>query len=151
MKKTMNDEATKLYGECACLMDKIFDKCETMLDGWDDLINHLAEIDDTQFETERDFYYYYYKYLRNVYWRILKWDEPQPFNSVHKKEVDVNENGKIVHVSGYSIWNYDYKMFLWAVNRGLTFGMNAAMIDVAEQDLTPAELKRFEKKAQKDK
>lgn len=147
----MNDEATKLYGECACLMDRIFDKCEAMVDGWDDLINHLAEIDDTQFETERDFYYLYYKYLRNIYWRILKWDEGQPFNQVHKKEVAKKIDGKIVHVSGFCIWNYDYKFFIWATNNNHTYGMNCSMLDVSEEELTPAELKRLTKMAEENK
>lgn len=147
----MDRESTKLYGECAYLMNKICDKCEVMTDGWDDLINYLTEIDDTQFEEERDFYYYYYKFLRNIYWRIHDWKESQEFNQVSKKGVYANHNGKVKTVDGFSIWNYDYKMYIWAINRGFTYGMNPSMIDVPADELTPAELRRFEQKCEERK
>lgn len=146
----MDRESTKLYGECAYLLDKILDKCESMDGGWDELINYLAAIDD-RFDTEKDFYYKYYKFIRQVYWRIKPWNEKQPFNQVQRKEVPIKHDGKLVHVDGFSIWNYDYKMYMWAINRGFTYGMNPSMIDVAAEELTPAELKRFEKKAEENK
>lgn len=144
----MESEATKLYGECAYILDKICEKCDSMEGGWDDLINYLAEIDDTQFETERDYYYYYYKFVSRIWWRIRNWSEPQAFNQVSKKEVAVNREGKVKYVDGFSIWNYDYKMFMWAMNRKFTYGMNPSMIDVPADELTPAELRRFEKRAE---
>lgn len=147
----MEDE-TKLYGECAYLLDKIYDKCESMEGGWDDLINHIASIDDTKFETERDFYFRYYKFLSNIYWRISRWDCAQKFNQVRKKEVYYKNNeGKIVTEPGFTIHNYDYKMYIWALNRSLTYGMNPIMIDVAECELTPAELRRLNKMAEENK
>lgn len=147
----MDKESTKLYGECAYVMNNIFNKCESMINGWDELLNYLGSIDDTQFENERDFYYYYFKFLNFIYWRIHTWTEPQKFNKVRRKEVEKKVDGKIKKVPGFSIWNYDYKMFLWALNHHHTYGMNPSMIDVAEEDLTPAELKRFEKKAEENK
>lgn len=146
----MERESTKLYGECAYLLDRVFDKCESMDGGWDELLNHLAAIDD-KFDTEKDFYYKYYKFIRQVYWRIRPWHEKQPFNQVQKKEVLVKRDGKLMHVDGFSIWNYDYKMYMWAVNRGFTYGMSPSMIDVSEEELTPAEIKRFEKKCEENK
>lgn len=144
------EEVSKLYGECAYLLDKIFDKCESMDGGWDDLINHLAAIDDS-FETEKEFYYNYYKYIRNIYWRIVPWDKAQKFNKVSKKEVMVKCDNKIKHVPGFCIWNYDYKMYLWALKNSHTYGMNPVMLDVAECEVTPAELRRLNKMAEENK
>ena len=144
------EEVSKLYGESAYLVNKIFDKCESMEGGWDELINHIATIDD-RFETEKEFYYEYYKFIRNVYWRIATWDEGQKFNQVDRKEVYTKGKDKVGYVPGFCIWNYDYKMYMWALRNNHTYGMSTSMIDIAEEDLTPAELKRFEKKAEEDK
>lgn len=147
----MNKESTKLYGECAYLLDKIFDKCETMNGGWDLLIDYLASIDDNQFQSEEEFYHYYYKFIRNVYWRIHRWGEAQDFNKVRKKEVDKRvEGNKTKKADGFVIWNYDYKMFLWALRKNHTWGLNTSMIEVAIEDLTESELKRLEKMSEQE-
>lgn len=151
MEKVVDKEETKLYGECAYLLNKIFDKTEDMDSGWDELINIIASIDDTKFKTEQELYSNFYKFLRNVYWRIYSWKEPQPFNRITKENVIVAvSDDPVPHTTtkeGFRIWNYDYKMFIWAVQHGFTYGMSTQMIDVDKDLLTAAELKQFEKKA----
>lgn len=145
------DEATKLYGECAYLLDKIFEKCESMEGKWDELIDLLAEVDDTQFESERDLYYYWYKFLRNVYWRIYPWDEKQAFNRVTDREVYMTKDGKTTTVEGYCIWNYDHKLFKWVVNRKLLGYTSTREIQVPKELLTEAEKYRFNNMAKQSK
>lgn len=147
----MNDEATKLYGECAYLLDKICDKCESMNGGWDDLLNHLASIDDTDFGAEGNMYHLWYKFLMHVYWRIRNWDEPQEFNQVRHKDVYWKVDGKIKTVPGFSLYNYDHKMYIWALKHGFSYGVCPRDIEFPESELTPAELKRFNQKVEEDK
>lgn len=146
----MEVEQTKLYGECAYILDKIFDKCESMNGGWDELLNHLAAIDETQYETDREYYFGFYKFVRQVYWRIHNWDESQGFNQVRKQEVQKKVEGKIRLRDGFSIHNYDYTFFKWAMEHNHTYGMSPSSIEVAAEDLTPAELKRLTKMAEKN-
>lgn len=141
----MDKEDSRLLGECAFVADKIFDKCESMEGGWDDLLNMIASIDDFSLKTEQDLYNYHYKFLQNVYWRIHSWDVAQEFDRVFDKEVYAERDGKLRHVEGYSIWNYSYKVFKWAVQRGFTYGMGTQMLDVPKDILTEPEIKRFEK------
>lgn len=147
----MDKEDTRLYGECAYLLDKIFDKTEEM-GGWDELINMLACIDDIKFKTEQELYSYYYKFIRNVYWRIHSWEEPQPFNRITKQQVALSVSNDAVPkaklADGYLIWNYDYKVFRWALERGLTYGMSTGGIEVPASLLTPAQIEHYNKKAE---
>ncbi len=142
----MEHESTKLYGEAAAILGKIFDKCESMGGGWDDLLNHLAAIND-HFDTEKEFYHYYFKFIMHVYWRILPWKEPQAFNQISVRDVPIKQGNKTKYVSGFSVWNYDYKMYRWALNKGLWDWMSPSSFTVPEEVLTPAELQRFKKKA----
>lgn len=144
----MEEEKTRLYGECAYVTNRLIDKFtedDKLSDKWDGFIDRLTSIDDCHFETERDLYLYY-KFLVQIFWRTRTWQEGQPFNRVSKKEVYAKDS-KVV--PGYTIWNYDYKMFLWAVKNNHTYGLSPSAIDVTEEELAPAELKRFEKKVEK--
>lgn len=142
----MEHESTKLYGEAASLLDSIFEKCESMEGGWDSLINHLAAIND-HFETEKEFYHYYFKFIMHIYWRIKPWDSPQVFNQVTAREVPIRQDGKIKHTPGFSVWNYDYNMYRWALDKGLWDWMSPSSFSIPEEILTPSELQRFKKKA----
>lgn len=144
----MEEQPTKLYGECAYLLDKIFDKCESMKGGWDILLNHLASIDDTAFSTEGNLYHLWYKFLMHVYWRIHNWEEPQGFNQIRRQKIYWKIEGKTKTVDGFSIWNYDHNMYMWALKHNFSWGICPQDIQVPECELTPAELKRFEKKVQ---
>lgn len=129
---------TKLYGECAYLLDEIFKICEKM-GGWDELVSHLDSIDDYKFKNEQDLYFRYYKFLKNVYWRISRWTEPQPFNKVSRIKL---QNGK----DGYRIWNYNYQFYCWTLDHGYTEYMNTSMVEVPKDKLTAAEVQRFERR-----
>ena len=48
----------------------------------------------------------------------------------------------------YVVSNYDYKMFLWAINRGFGDTVDNLCISVDESKLTPGELNRFKAKAE---
>lgn len=148
----MDKEETKLYGECAYLLNKIFDKTETMEDGWDELINMLASIDDTQFKTEQELYNKLYKFARNVYWRIRTWKEPQKFDQFRiAKSIAVVIDNKVKYEDGFTIWNYSYKIFLWALDKGYVPYMSTQMIQIPRSMLSEAEIKRFESKCQNEK
>lgn len=144
------DNQNRLYGECAYLCDKIFETVEKWEGKWDDLINMIAAIDDLSLKTDEEIYRRYYKFLQSIYWRIQSWNEGQKFNRVSRKEVYAKCDGQLVTVPGFSIWNYDYKMYLWALDRGYTYGMNPSMIDIAEAELDAASLKRLEIKAKEE-
>lgn len=148
--KTMEEQPTRLYGECAYLLDKIWDKCESMHGGWDELIDHIASIDDTAFGSEANTYHLWYKFLMHVYWRIHRWTEPQSFNQISRKQIYWKVDGKSKVVDGFSIWNYDHKMYIWALRRGFSYGICPRDIEVPESELTPAELKRFSQKVEEE-
>lgn len=132
------DEAA--WGIVAKLMDKISDREEAM-GGWDELINMIAET-YANASAETDSYKIFFnlhQFFFRLYYRIKAFDSPQPFNSVNKTTIG-RENY-------YRISNYDYKMFLYAMNNGYMEHLDNLSFLIPESKLDAATKKKLEARA----
>lgn len=129
------------WGTVSSLLSKAADTAEEM--GRDDIVNMLSEA-LSQMDTIREpsrIFFDAYQFAFRVYFRMKTLAKDMPINRVtqeHRGAEDV-----------YVVTNYDYKMFLWAKSKGYTGTLTNNEFTVSPSSLTPAELRRFEKQAEK--
>lgn len=129
----MNDKESRLLGECAYLLNRIFDRCEEL--DMPKMVGMILSIDPDKYHTEHDLYYNYFEFLDFIRIRMRSISPDEKFNVVQR----VNEEG-------YSILNYDHSIYLWAREKGLRDYMAPSYITIPKEKLTEAEIKSFENK-----
>ena len=128
------------WGTASTLLAKASDLAEQM--GRDDIFNMLSDSFDLMETAKGDeIFFNVFQFCYRVYYRMKVLDKDMPINRVtleHRGTDDV-----------YVVSNYDYKMFLWAKSKGFGDTINNLQFTVLPSSLTPAELSRFQKQAQK--
>lgn len=129
------------WGTASTLLAKASDLAEQM--GRDDIFNMLSDSFDLMENAKGDeIFFNVFQFCYRIYYRMKSMvDKDMPINRVtleHRGNDDV-----------YVVSNYDYKMFLWAKSKGFGDTINNLQFVVSPSSLTPAELHRFEKQAEK--
>ena len=128
------------WGTASTLLAKASDLAEQM--GRDDIFNMLSDSFDLMETAKGDeIFFNVFQFCYRIYYRMKVLDKDMPINRVtleHRGTDDV-----------YVVSNYDYKMFLWAKSKGFGDTINNLQFTVLPSSLTPAELSRFQKQAQK--
>lgn len=129
------------WGTTSSLLSKAADIAEAM--GRDDIVNMLSEAFDAmgKINDPARVFFDAYQFAFRVYYRMKKLAKDMPINRVtleHRGNDDV-----------YVITNYDYKMFLWAKNNGHGNTLTNLEFTVSPESLTPAEMRRFERRVEK--
>ena len=120
--------------------DKISDEIERMGE-WDEAIDMVGnamagvELDNP---SDKEFYLLF-EFLRNFYYRIKKWDSPQPFN-----KVSAGSDTKLGDI--YRLHNYDYKMFHWVAEHNFMDYLSPVDVVIKKEELSPAEIQMFNKR-----
>lgn len=128
------------WGTASTLLAKASDLAEQM--GRDDIFNMLSDSFDLMETAKGDeIFFNVFQFCYRIYYRMKVLDKDMPINRVtleHRGTDDV-----------YVVSNYDYKMFLWAKSKGFGDTISNLQFIVPPSSLTPAELNRFQKQAQK--
>ena len=140
LEKVKKEDELMGWGTAATLLGKAADLAEEM--GRDDIINMLSDAFDLM-ETIREpskVFFDVYQFAFRVYFRMKKLAKDMPINRVTLEHRGVDDV--------YVVTNYDFKMFLWAKNKGYASTISNNDFIVPPETLTPAEARRFEKQVQ---
>lgn len=126
---------------CVCnLIDKISNIEEKMDGHWDELIDMIADVMNTE-STEKDpatIFFTIYEFFFRLYYRLRNNPTKRKFNQINKTTI----SGKEV----YRITNYDYKMFKWAKAGGFLENISNDYIDLPEEKLTTNQRRAFDRR-----
>ena len=141
-------EASLEWGAICNIVDRISD-VEEKIGPWDDLINMVANIFDTESQSKDNKHLAMdvFPFFWHLYYRIRAYDKPVPFNQVSAMKQSTSAEGKQYREDkdGYMIQNFDYKTYLWAKKLGFGDYICPGWLWVAKEALTPAQVQRFEK------
>lgn len=143
---------TSIEWGCICNLADRIGTVEEKIGPWDDLINLVADIFDSEGQSldNKHLAFDVYPFFWHLYYRIREWEKPVPFNQVRLFKQSVSADGKQYREDkdGYMIHNYDYKTYLWARKLGFGDYICNDWLWVAKEALTPAQIKRFDKLAE---
>lgn len=138
----MDDNTELQWAYISKLLDKIDEQAERL--HWDKAIDEAANVFDyaNQETDAAKVFFEPYQYLFRLYERMKHMDEPKEFNEIYKTSY-LHEHEQ---TEFFRIINYDFKMFLWLRNKGLTELLNNNYVDIPVPKLSASEVKSFEKK-----
>lgn len=143
---------TSIEWGCICNLADRIATVEEKIGPWDDLINLVADIFDSEGQSldHKHLAFDVYPFFWHLYFRVRAWDKPVPFNQVSKMKQSVAIDGKQYQEEkeGYMITNYDYKTYLWARKLGYGDYICNNWLWVERDKLTAAQIRRFDKLAE---
>lgn len=126
------------WGTASTLLAKASELAEQM--GRDDIFNMLSDSFDLMEHAKGDeIFFNVFQFCYRVYYRMKVLDKDMPLNRVTLERRGTDDV--------YVVSNYDYKMFLWAKNKGYGSTITNNDFVVPPETLTPAEAKRFSQHA----
>lgn len=111
---------------------------------WPKLIDMISDA-FAKAEEEKDpqnLFFDWYQFFWRLYYRVKKMDKPKPFNIITKETRSGEEF--------FCVENFDYRMFVYARQKGFTNEMDNEKFYVPGDKLSPGEKKSFEKKVIKE-
>lgn len=138
------EEITALHSlnlEWGCvtnLLDKIISIEDKIEGGWPELIDMVADsmTEEGEKKDPVSVFFNLYGFMFRLYYRIKYDPVRQPFN-----RASYNEKNKL-----FTIDNYDYKTFVWAIDNGLSGGISNSHITIPEEKLSKKQIERLKMK-----
>lgn len=133
---------TYLWGSITNKIDKIEAEADRL--EWDAIIDMVADIlatINTKNIDPLELFTNLYQFTFRLYYRLKAYSSPAPFNQVSK----TTRREGLEDIPFYQIKNYDYKMFLWAKQRGYTEYLANDWFLIPESDLSASEKRKFDK------
>lgn len=141
------------WGAILNLATKLAD-VEEKIGPWDDLTNLVASLlDNHRTSAPQVLAQEVYPFLFRLYFRIRSFSAPVPFNKVSRtvRSAPLSDNPQYRDdAPGFLISNYDFNTYRWAISLKQDDFIDNDNLWIPASALTPAQVKRLEKKAEED-